>query len=121
MQTRLITSYEEATALKDAGWSQEITFGRYYYGERRVPIIESSKSVTYDAAAIDCVAAPRLDQLFAFHWDRETDVAFSEESGRWWAHCWESDEAYTGAGNDRLAALVAMTCNLLNNIERSLE
>lgn len=69
MQTRLITTYEEATALKEAGWPQD--WREYAYLVVSPPfesqagqpdLVHSSEDCAGDIRAV----APRLDELVLF-------------------------------------------------------
>jgi hypothetical protein len=70
MQTRLITTYEEAKALKDAGWPQDIYAAYYSPSQTRTREHPSESCLHTACVPDDAIAVPRLDELLAFLWDR---------------------------------------------------
>lgn len=61
---RLICSYEESKALKEAGWSQDIGPGTYYRESH--PQCAFFAGINDAHVEDDALASPRLDELLAF-------------------------------------------------------
>src|SRR4051794_9287678 len=77
MQTRLVTTCEEAKALKETGWPKRLTF----YGCRYEEIVQGKHklqpSPTYSRPLYAGeIAAARLAELLAFLWERDIEADF---------------------------------------------
>lgn len=72
MSIRLITTYEEAKALKEAGWPQTVMNASHYYDTN----VEDDPCGPYQSGGRFMnnhpayLAAPRLDELLEFLWER---------------------------------------------------
>lgn len=68
MSIRLITTYEEAKALKDAGWSRTVPRGGMYYrdGWETPTVADREQDLSSDLSVTLFSSAPRLDELLAF-------------------------------------------------------
>lgn len=125
---RLITTYEEAKALKEAGWPQIVSENLFFYTNHGGPpfldILQAPGFDTGEDLDDDQVMAPRLDELLAFLWEggwsptvEERDQP-DEDEGQWMCTTnipGDGAHIITHEGEDQIAAAVEAVIYILTN------
>lgn len=129
MSTRLITTYEEAKALKDAGWPQDVSFGSAYYVhwyafgtyELKFHTVGASHPLGPQPLVLGDggIAALRLDELLAFLWERGWEptirMGYNDERGEPVFLCEGLTVNSSFGSQDQIAALVGAVLHVLNS------